>query len=880
MVKQIIKDGIIYSPDGTKVVSFLKDYDFPAGVATIAPGTEVIAQDAFSECKNIRKLILPESVKTIENSAFAKSVIEDINLENVLTFASMALNNSNIVYAKINKDARVGTKCFVNCHNLKKIDFGPSIIPPEMCLYCDNLETVILENIVTEIDYNAFGFCKSLKSFPFKEGLTYIGGCAFSESGVLEANMPSTINTIGCRTFANSDLKNITFDTAGINAITLDSECLSGTKIEKLYIPSNVIEILNDAFAGMPNLTTLEIDANVRALPHQMALGCKNLNKIILSDSISIIGNSCFENTGFTSLTTELKHIQKIGKSAFSNCKNLEFVFIDTACNDIGDGAFSYCSNLKCAVFFNERAGYNLFESSNEDLKIFAPFNNAFSAGKGEVIPPDKKEEIVNDLLDYLPFKEISRVLSTKFYEEDGLIYKDKTKTVLVRTDPFKLTNEINIPSTVKLIKQCAFGNLINPDAVIHVPASVEYCEPNAFKCVAKKIILEEGIKKVDKYAFNETSAYSVILPSTVKFLDKGAFYNSNIPEVNLEHVETYGQFCFANSGICEIASLNENAYFMAEADENESVGTFTECPNLTKVNCNVKGTMPSFFGCESLMEVNIGPNVKRIPDNCFEDCIELKKVRLNEGLEEIGKNAFARTQITKVKLPSTIKLVDAYAFSDCQHLSSFTIPESGNNIKIKSNVLEYANVSSLIVPSSVTDVSKFAFSSMKDLKSVTFNPSITYIPEECFSYCENLEHIKLGDKITEVYNDAFKCTGFKEISSEFSNIKKFCIAAFQGCENLKNIFINKDVSVAKDVFSICKGLENVIILSDNVSEQAFSYCDNFKLLASPVLAEKLLLGKTKNASDCLVPEEKIDKTFLEKVKNISEPAELSKIER
>ncbi len=66
-----------------------------------------------------------------------------------------------------------------------------------------------------------------------------------------------------------------------------------------------------------------------------------------------------------------------------------------------------------------------------------------------------------------------------------------------------------------------------------------------------------------------------------------------------------------------------------------------------------------------------IPPTVKEIGERAFEECSELTTVILNDGLEEIGRRAFALCALVRIVIPPTIKEIDERAFEECSNLTS-----------------------------------------------------------------------------------------------------------------------------------------------------------------------------------------------------------------
>ena len=88
-----------------------------------------------------------------------------------------------------------------------------------------------------------------------------------------------------------------------------------------------------------------------------------------------------------------------------------------------------------------------------------------------------------------------------------------------------------------------------------------------------------------------------------------------------------------------------------------------------------------AFMGCSSLqscllLECIILPSsVVEIEDNVFSDCIKLKRVVLNKGLQKIGDESFRGcSTLQSIKLPSTVVEIGSYAFSGCINLNQVVL--------------------------------------------------------------------------------------------------------------------------------------------------------------------------------------------------------------
>lgn len=71
--------------------------------------------------------------------------------------------------------------------------------------------------------------------------------------------------------------------------------------------------------------------------------------------------------------------------------------------------------------------------------------------------------------------------------------------------------------------------------------------------------------------------------------------------------------------------------------------------------------------------EICIPKNVTVLYDHCFANCTALKSITIEEGLKEIGMNAFYGTAIESIIIPASIEKMDTDTFDHCDSLRSIT---------------------------------------------------------------------------------------------------------------------------------------------------------------------------------------------------------------
>lgn len=123
---------------------------------------------------------------------------------------------------------------------------------------------------------------------------------------------------------------------------------------------------------------------------------------------------------------------------------------------------------------------------------------------------------------------------------------------------------------------------------------------------------------------------------------------------------------------------------------------------------------------------------MKTIGKEAFQQCSQLSKVTIENGVESIGQSAFARTALTEVVIPDSVKTIGDLAFCDCTQLESAVLP---NGLTIIGQWLfqDCKNLKSLTIPESVTEIQGKAFRRTIGLPLIQIPDSVTTIGEHVF---------------------------------------------------------------------------------------------------------------------------------------------------
>ena len=221
--------------------------------------------------------------------------------------------------------------------------------------------------------------------------------------------------------------------------------------------------------------------------------------------------------------------------------------------------------------------------------------------------------------------------------------------------------NRIILPDGVKRIEEGAFSYCVNLEEV-NIPSSLQYLGTYAFSdCVSLKtdpLVFPEGFERFGQLVFSNCRSLTgeIVLPSTIKEIGDGAFFQSKISSINLpEGLKKIGDAAFYACRLKEVWIPNS-------CQTIAGTNTFQMNYPLVKIHLpEGLEKIPNCFAniCLDLQEVNIPSTVKCIGHTAFEQCESLKKIELPDGLETIEREAFYHCDsLEQIIFPATLNLL------------------------------------------------------------------------------------------------------------------------------------------------------------------------------------------------------------------------------
>ena len=257
------------------------------------------------------------------------------------------------------------------------------------------------------------------------------------------------------------------------------------------------------------------------------------------------------------------------------------------------------------------------------------------------------------------------------------------------------------------------------------------------------------------------------------------------------------------------------------------------------------------FSLCSNLRNLNIGNNVRYLPDYAFAGCSGLTTLTIGSGVTSIGASAFQSCSgltytnftgtiaqwcnidfanntanplinsqnlylnnqlVTNLVIPNTVSAIKQYAFAGCSGLTSVTIPNSVTSIGNRA----FSGCSGLTTINFNADSCVFAwipFEGCINVTSLTIGNNVKVVPSTVFSGLVGLTNLTMGDSIRTIGREAFYgCSHLPSVTIP-DMVTTLDTAAFRSCSELYSVSIGKRVGIIRPLtFANCAWLTNVSV--------------------------------------------------------------------
>ena len=343
-------DGVaLVLKDNEKMIAYaqgrnLSEYSIPQGI-------KEIDERLFMENAQLKKIILPSSLREIGQYAFA-----------------LCTNITEIIFEEDSMLAEIGEGAF-GMTSIEKIELPESLLATgvEAFTGCPNLQEVILPEGIEIISVASFANCTLLSKINLPSTLKAIDQSAFYGCSSLKGEfvIPKSVNVLGAYAFRG---------------------CSSLTKV---VILGDIEQIQTDTFRDCQNLSEVQMPNTITLIDNNAFRGCETLKSVILPDSLQTIKEEVFFGCDSLVSITINSNVAIKGTSAFWYCDNLFTLKIGKNVTQLQEDLFtSHLDNVKVIKIeegnttFSVKNGTNGYGLYKGDELVYSLDSNIVEVGE------------------------------------------------------------------------------------------------------------------------------------------------------------------------------------------------------------------------------------------------------------------------------------------------------------------------------------------------------------------------------------------------------------------------------------------------------------------------------------------------------------------
>ena len=284
---------------------------------------------------------------------------------------------------------------------------------------CAELTTVTMPDTVQDIRNCAFKNTPKLTDVKLSADLDFIGGEAFSHSGLTAIELPDSVELSqgafyhctalasvklpdemeeihplafqGCTSLKSIDLPE--------NLIVIGRQAFSHSGLTSIDIPDSVVAIGDNAFYECLSLEYVKLPTSLEEVGWRCFQDCDKLSTIVMPEGIDtnfgqwfflscdsltnidfhtspVIGMAMYGNCNGLTVLNIPECVTTISDFAFNYCDNLIYATIPESVVTVGNAAFSHCDNLNAIAFRGDAPAFAAVAFQDTTLTVYYPADN------------------------------------------------------------------------------------------------------------------------------------------------------------------------------------------------------------------------------------------------------------------------------------------------------------------------------------------------------------------------------------------------------------------------------------------------------------------------------------------------------------------------
>lgn len=466
-------------------------------IVHIGSGVTTIHGDSFSGCTAVKQITLSDNVATVEPTAFLDCKNLETPVYNATFFIRMSANHNGLYtipdgittildYAFSeckgvsevvlpNSISLIGTNAFLNCSDLQTMTIPETITELRDATFagCHSLAHITLPNSLQIIGDGAFSECYALNELTIPENVYAIGVSAFSTSGI------STVywNAIACNCVLSYDgcTKNYPFPLHDLSdrlerlifgdkvQYIPEQMCYDQHMLQSIKLPESVTHIGEFAFAYCEMLDTINIPAGVVEIGRDAFDGCPAMKAVNVDQDNEVYAS--VDGVLFNKDATHLIYFpggrdgeytipdgtKTIGQMAF-NKNHLSSVIVPECVDSLLMYSFAFSQTLQEIHFLSATSPYiEMYAFDNDYWSYYNPYTYFVPCGAQQAYQqaideamqysPQHVTQIIDDC-DYVvvadfhtDYKQINDENVVTFYNDSYVAIRDPLTFELTPTD-------------------------------------------------------------------------------------------------------------------------------------------------------------------------------------------------------------------------------------------------------------------------------------------------------------------------------------------------------------------------------------------------------------------------------------------------------------